>query len=72
MGGYFIAMKGPSYDTELKSAENAIKILGGAVEQVMAYHVDENTRSLIKIKKIKKTQYKYPRVFGKIKNKPLT
>ncbi|MDO5026768.1 MAG: 16S rRNA (guanine(527)-N(7))-methyltransferase RsmG [Tissierellia bacterium] len=72
-GGYFIAMKGPNYQEELQAASNAIKIMGGRLEEVIEYDLpqDMGTRSLIIIKKIKKTPIKYPRSQGKPRSKPL-
>lgn len=71
IGGYFIAMKGPSYKTELSESKNAIRILGGKTENTIEYEIENQFRSIIKIKKIEKTKDKYPRIFGKIKSKPL-
>jgi len=57
---------------ELQEAMNAIEILGGKLEKVEEYDVnDDETRVLIFIRKIKDTKPLYPRMFGKIKNNPL-
>ena len=72
-GGYFIAYKGPEVEDELKNAENSIQVLGGEVEEVKSYQIPETDmgRTLIKIRKIRKTPIKYPRKAGTPSKKPL-
>lgn len=71
-GGYFIPMKAEAKD-EIENAENAIKTLGGVIEKIVNFSLikDSGKRTLIKIKKIAKTNVKYPRKFSEIKKKPL-
>ena len=66
-------MKGPNADEELDGAENALKLLGGKVENVHKFNLpcDEGERTIIVIKKIKQTPKQYPRISGKIKSQPL-
>lgn len=73
VGGYFISMKGPDVDGELKDAERGIKILGGKVKDVKKINLplSDITHSLIIIEKIKETPTKYPRGGGKPKKNPL-
>ncbi len=73
LGGYFIAMKGPNYQEELKLAQNAIFQMGGKLDKVIDYELPGGmgSRSLIVIKKVKKTPIKYPRGQGKPRSKPL-
>lgn len=73
VGGYFIAMKGPDVDIELKESENAIKLLGGKILDKIKIKLplSDITHTLIVIEKIKKTPTKYPRKAGKPKKKPL-
>lgn len=73
VGGYFIAMKGPNYKEELKNSKSAIKLLGGMLDRVIEYELPNNLgkRSLILIKKIKSTPYRFPRSGGKPKSKPI-
>ena len=72
VGGYFIAYKSINYQEELNEAINGINTLGGSIEKVIEYEISkEEKRVLIFIKKIKKTDYRYPRIFGKIKKSPL-
>ena len=72
VGGKFIAYKGDS-DEEIKGAENAIKVLGGEIEDIVRYSLPEDygKRSLIVIKKIKPTPPSYPRGQGKERKQPL-
>lgn len=70
-GGYFIAYKGLA-DEELKTAENAVKILGGEVEKTDKYTLpDGSRRTVILIKKIKPTPQKFPRGQGLERKAPL-
>ena len=72
-GGYFIAMKGPDVEEELKDSEAAITKLGGKLESVHNIQLpfSDITHSLIVIKKISATLSKYPRITAKIKKSPL-
>lgn len=71
--GYFIAMKGSDSSEEIKEAENAIKILGGKLEDKIDIRIPQSDiiHSLLIIKKIGHTPTKYPRQSGKIKKSPL-
>lgn len=71
-GGRFIAYKGGA-EEEIREAQNAIKTLGGEIEEVVNYGLpeDEGKRTLIIIRKIKTTPDKYPRGQGKERKNPL-
>lgn len=72
VGGYFVALKGFEVEEELKTAQNAVKILGGEVENVFKYDLDEeNKRSVVLIKKVRPTPPKYPRNSAKMSKSPL-
>jgi 16S rRNA (guanine527-N7)-methyltransferase len=72
IGGYFIAYKSINYKEELEEAMSAIEELGGKLERVEEYSISETeTRVLIFIRKIRQTKKVYPRLFGKIKKRPL-
>ena len=73
LGGLFIAMKGQSGSEELNEAHSAIKTLGGEVIKTIEFDLpnDAGKREIIVVKKVKKTPQKYPRIFAKIKEKPL-
>lgn len=72
VGGKFIAYKGDGME-EIKSAENAIKMLGGEIEDILEYSLPEDfgKRKLVVIKKIKNTSPLYPRGQGKERKQPL-
>lgn len=69
--GVFIALKGLNYQDELEKSNKAISILGGRLENVVEYEIEGQRRSLIIIEKVKDTNTKYPRIYGKIKSNPL-
>ncbi|MBE6911270.1 MAG: 16S rRNA (guanine(527)-N(7))-methyltransferase RsmG [Ruminococcaceae bacterium] len=73
VGGAFIAMKAQNCEEELKSAENAIKTLGGEVEEIKEYTLynTDITHKAIIIRKVSETPEKYPRRFAKIKSQPI-
>ena len=69
-GGIFAALKGA--EDEVQLAENAIRKLGGEVEQVIKYNLPcGDNRNLIIIRKIKDTPENYPRAGGVISKRPL-
>lgn len=69
-GGTFVAFKGNA-EEEVKEAQNAIKILGGKIEKTEEFYIEESKRALIFIKKVEKTDKKYPRGQGKERKNPL-
>ncbi|MFW5795002.1 MAG: 16S rRNA (guanine(527)-N(7))-methyltransferase RsmG [Bacillota bacterium] len=72
INGFFIAYKSINYQSELKDASEALKILGGKIENIIEYNIDKNLKHVyLIIKKIKTTPKKYPRAFSKIKKSPL-
>lgn len=73
IGGYFIAMKGPSSEDEIEESKPAISILGGKIKNVVETRIlqsDMNHRLVI-VEKVKSTMNKYPRNPGQIEKKPL-
>ena len=66
LGGKFVAYKSVAAEEELKTAEKAIKVLGGTLKDIKNYTLGDNTRVVITINKTIKTPPKYPRD----KNKP--
>lgn len=72
IGGKAICMKGPNVEQELEDAKNAIKLLGGEIEEIKKININEEfERNLIVIKKINKTDKKYPRGQGKPAKEPI-
>lgn len=69
-GGIFAALKGS--EDETKSAENAVKKLGGEILDVKKYNLPSgDARQLVIIKKISNTPPQYPRAGGVISKRPL-
>lgn len=64
IGGYFIAMKGPSVENEIVESRNAINILGGKIQDIIEVKDDEFNHNLVVVKKIRYTPNKYPRRWG--------
>lgn len=69
VGGSFISMKGPN--ETLDDSNNAIKLLGGNIEEVHSYFLNNDARIIVEIKKISHTPTKYPRNSSQIKKKSL-
>ncbi|SKA97462.1 16S rRNA m(7)G-527 methyltransferase [Caloramator quimbayensis] len=73
VGGYFIAMKGPSTDEEIRESKNAIGTLGGKLNKIVDVKIyeEEMQHKLIIVEKVKSTDKKYPRKASQIEKKPL-
>lgn len=73
IGGRCICLKGPDIQSELKEAENAIKKLGGKINNVEEYILpnSDNKRTIVIIEKIENTKKQYPRKAGTPLSKPL-
>ena len=73
VGGCFISYKSGEMEEELKQAEKAIRILGGEKEKIESFRLPDSDigRSLIFIRKKKKTSKKYPRKAGLPSKEPL-
>ena len=67
------ALKGSSFDEEIKDAKNAFKELKCKVTNIYEFDLplDLGHRAIIEIEKIAGTPKKYPRVYAKIKKQPL-
>ena len=72
VGGCFIAYKSDGAE-EIREAGRALSVLGGEIEDVISYELPEDggKRTLIKIRKIKKTPPQYPRGQGRERKNPL-
>ena len=73
VGGYLYAFKGSDFALELKESENALNMLQAKVEAILEAQLPtaSDKRVLIVIKKEKRTDSKYPRLFSQIKHFPL-
>lgn len=72
-GGYFISYKSDDIDNEIENSQNAVKILGGRIEEVVKFSLPDTDigRAMIKIKKERLTERKYPRKAGMPSKEPL-
>lgn len=72
VGGYFVPMKG-NLEEEKEESKKAIKELSGVIEAeyLFTLPVEGSHRTILKIKKVRVTDKKYPRKFSEIKKKPL-
>lgn len=68
LNGYFIAMKSNIYG-EIEDSLNILDKLDSKIESVFEFKlpIENSNRTLIKIKKMKKTNNKYPRKYSEIK-----
>lgn len=70
-GGIFAAYKTANSLDEIKDAGNAVKTLGGKIEDIKSYKINDLNRKLVIIRKIKETPVQYPRKAGTPSRKPL-
>lgn len=73
MGGLFLSYKGTDVNPEIQEAKTAISRLGGTLEKTDIFTLppNEDTRTLVLIKKTKETPKKYPRQAGTPSKKPI-
>lgn len=62
VGGYFVSMKAMDIEEEVNNAKEKIKLLGGEIEDIKTIEIPNSDvlRKLVIIKKVKKTDKKYP------------
>jgi 16S rRNA (guanine527-N7)-methyltransferase len=72
-GGFFVAYKSEKINEEVKSADKAINILGGVIDEQVELTLPGSDlyRNLVRVKKIKSTPNKYPRKSGIPSKEPL-
>lgn len=73
VGGKFISYKSEKVTEEINDAEYAIGILGGKIEEQIAFKLPDSDiyRNLVIIEKVSETPLKYPRKAGTANKKPL-
>ncbi|MGP3560004.1 16S rRNA (guanine(527)-N(7))-methyltransferase RsmG [Geobacillus sp. BK01] len=73
IGGTFIAMKAASASEELKEGKKAIAVLGGEVKAAETFTLpfEEGERTIIFVRKAKKTPAQYPRKPGTPSKQPI-
>lgn len=71
--GYFIPYKSGEIEEELDASKKAVSLLGGKIETVEKFTLPGTDigRSLVKIRKVKKTSGKFPRKAGLPSKEPL-
>ena len=73
VNGRAVCMKGPGATEEISSAKNAIKLLGGKIQNIYEFELPHSDieRCVIEITKEKNIQSKYPRKAGTPAKDPL-
>ena len=73
VGGYFVALKGPAIEDEIKDSKVALKVLGGHIQEIIEVNIagSDLKHNLLVIKKIKDTPKKYPRKAGTANKNPI-
>lgn len=74
MKGYFVAMKGPGFDEELKLSGKAMDVLGCELVKVEKFNLPDNERSernIAVMRKLHFTPKDYPRHGNKISKSPI-
>ena len=71
VGGVFVSYKSDQAGDEIKAAEKAVRTLGGNIEKIENFHLNGTGRSLVLIRKQKKTPALYPRKAGMPGKNPL-
>lgn len=73
VNGYFVALKGPAIEEELKEGQKAINTLGGKLENIIEVNIEESDlkHNIVEIKKISKCPKAYPRKAGTVNKKPI-
>lgn len=73
VGGYFVALKGPSVEEEILEAKNIIGQLGGKIKEVIEIKIEDTDlkHNLVIIEKIKSTPDLYPRKMSTINKKKI-
>lgn len=74
VGGIFVSYKSGEIENEVEDSKKSIHILGGKVDNLIKFKLadTEIERSFVKIKKISKTNKKYPRKAGLPSKEPLS
>lgn len=73
IGGYFIALKGPELENELKESKKALEQVGGKLVDIQQFTLADGayTRNIAVIEKIMAAPKKYPRKAGTPQKNPL-
>ena len=61
IGGRAIIYKGAEFFDELENSQNAIKTLGGQLEEIERYNLKDAMRAVVVLRKISAAPSKFPR-----------
>ena len=72
-GGFFLALKGANFETEIENSKKALEILASKVQDIKSFELPKSkgVRNIIIIKKEEKISKKYPRSNSQISKNPL-
>lgn len=73
VGGFMVCLKGPLAEEEIENSKKALRLLGGKVVEVLSIDIpfSDLNHKIVIIKKIAKTNAKYPRKAGTPSKEPL-
>jgi len=71
VGGILLAYKSNNAESELNASKNALNLVGGELNEVKYYNIENNNRCIVVIKKIMPTKTVYPRKKNLPKTNPL-
>lgn len=71
IGGKFVSYKSGEVDEEVSDSKKACHLLGGELEKVYKFDLEESKRSFVVVKKVKQTPKLYPRKAGTPSKMPL-
>lgn len=71
IGGKFISYKSGDIESEVQASKKACNVLGGKLEKIYKFELEENKRSFVIVKKVRTTPKKYPRKAGTPSKDPI-
>lgn len=64
IGGFFAAYKSGDSAPEIQEGQKAVRVLGGKIESINDFRLNDMGRSIVVVRKVKKTPNLYPRRAG--------
>lgn len=71
INGILLAYKSNNAEFEIQNSKNSLKMVGGKIQKVYNYNIEENNRCIVVVKKVKPTNSLFPRKKNLPKLKPL-
>lgn len=71
INGILLAYKSNNAEFEIQNSKNSLKMVGGKIQEVYNYNIEENNRCIVVVKKVKPTNSLFPRKKNLPKLKPL-